>query len=399
MCDTLVALGNSTRNGSVIFGKNSDRPSNEVQLVTHSPSKSYSKQERVRCTYITIPQARKTSEIFLSQPWWMWGAEMGANEHGVVIGNEAVYSQEELNETGLLGMDLLRLGLERGTSAQEALKIICELLSAHGQGGGCAYDDPNWTYHNSFIIADAKEAFVLETAGRWWVAEIVKTVRSISNNLSIRGKGDFRSEGIIQHAINKGYCKDDEDFDFALTFTGRSYLNDRSPFSRGGKSRQLLEVNKSSITQSKMMSFLRDHNAGICMHGAFESTGSQVSEINLKNTHIHWFTGSTLPCLSNFKPYIFPNDNKNVLKPGPYKNINRQWFWSKHDAKINRFKENSTNLVAYMNKLNKIEKETIQQVDAILSLDLVNNSNKIQVLLNKINSSVWKASEELIEML
>jgi hypothetical protein len=41
----------------------------------------------------------------------MWGAEMGANEKGVCIGNEAVWtklnSEDDLVER-LLGMDLLR---------------------------------------------------------------------------------------------------------------------------------------------------------------------------------------------------------------------------------------------------------------------------------------------------
>ncbi len=36
MCDTLIALGNSTEDGSVIFGKKSDRPSNEIQLITYN---------------------------------------------------------------------------------------------------------------------------------------------------------------------------------------------------------------------------------------------------------------------------------------------------------------------------------------------------------------------------
>ena len=41
----------------------------------------------------------------------MWGAEMGANDQGVVIGNEAVWTKEggpqDLEEK-LLGMDLVR---------------------------------------------------------------------------------------------------------------------------------------------------------------------------------------------------------------------------------------------------------------------------------------------------
>ena len=94
MCDTLIALGNSTEDGSVIFGKNSDRPSNEAQLITYSPHQKYRKDELVKCTYISIPQVSETNAILLSQPWWMWGAESGSNQYGVVIGNEAVHPGE-----------------------------------------------------------------------------------------------------------------------------------------------------------------------------------------------------------------------------------------------------------------------------------------------------------------
>ncbi|MFX1237024.1 MAG: C69 family dipeptidase, partial [Promethearchaeota archaeon] len=358
----------------------------------------YENNNQLRCTYITIPQAVETAAILLSQPWWMWGAEMGANEYGVVIGNEAVYTCERLNETGLLGMDLLRLGLERGKSAKDAMRVICALLEEYGQGGGCSHDDPGWTYHNSFLIADPVEAYVLETAGAWWIAERVRTVRSISNNVSIRGKGDFRREGIIQYAIESGYCKDDDDFDFALTFTGQSFFNGESPFSRGGKSKQMLEQNKKIITPGLMMEFLREHDMGICMHGAFESTGSQVSELKQGDESVHWFTGSTLPCLSNFKPYTCPYDGKYSLDPGPYKAIDSGWFWNEHNSKIQSFKE-STNAARriYEHTIAIIEKKSVESVEAALSTKNFENQGDFREIVKTINSSTWEATEKLIK--
>lgn len=65
----------------------------------------------LQCTYIEVEQVSKTHAVILSRPSWLWGAEMGANEHGVCIGNEAVWTKEPVGAgEALLGMDLLRCG-------------------------------------------------------------------------------------------------------------------------------------------------------------------------------------------------------------------------------------------------------------------------------------------------
>lgn len=138
-------------------------------------------------TWIEIPQAQRTYATAISRSWWMWGAEMGANERGVVIGNEAVFTKESLKgDLGLLGMDMLRLALERSATRGEATELIVSLLEAYGQVGPCSHENPGFSYHNSFLIADPGGATVLETAGKHWAVEEVEgPALSISNGLTL----------------------------------------------------------------------------------------------------------------------------------------------------------------------------------------------------------------------
>lgn len=311
MCDTFVALPNSTLNGNVIFGKNSDRPQGEIQDVVVIPAKNYNSNQNVECTYISIPQVEKTFAVILSKPRWMWGAEMGANECGVVIGNEAVWTVEPYKTKGLLGMDLVRLGLERGKTALEALYVITSLLKEYGQGGNCA-ENFAMNYHNSFILADAHEAWVLETAGKYWVAErIQQETRSISNNLSIRNSGDLRHPDVIHYAVNQGWCTGDDDFDFARIFSEGGFSESLSIDSREGRVRQLCRLNEGKFSVETAQSILREHKGNICMHGVFESAGSQVSSLSPDGCK-HWFIEQPFPCQQPYKQKSFLVDSVSV---------------------------------------------------------------------------------------
>jgi secernin len=93
-CDTMVALGDRTK-GEVLLAKNSDRLPDEAQRLIGLPAANYPADSRVRCQYLSVPQAPRTAALIGSQPFWLWGFEHGLNEHGVAIGNEAIFTREE----------------------------------------------------------------------------------------------------------------------------------------------------------------------------------------------------------------------------------------------------------------------------------------------------------------
>jgi secernin len=289
MCDTLVVVGP----GSVLFAKNSDRDPNEAQVLDWQPRRRHADGATVRCTWIEIPQVRETNAVLLSRPFWMWGAEMGANEHGVVIGNEAVFTRAPYAKVGLTGMDILRLALERAGDAEAAIRVMIGLLETHGQGGGCGHENRQFTYHNSFLVADPTRSIVLETAGRAWATEEVRGARSISNTLTIRGFGKKHSDRI-------------------RTWASGAKL-------RGSRTQCLAQ---SVRTPGDMASILRDHGAGNsepcystvngglnapCAHAgggllvASQTVGSWIAELSPKSVR-HWVTGTAAPCCGIFKP-------------------------------------------------------------------------------------------------
>jgi dipeptidase len=289
MCDTIVIV----EHDRVLFAKNSDRDANEGQNLVWNGRRENGPAARLQCTYIEIPDVDETYATLLSQPFWMWGAEMGTNEHGVTIGNEAVFTRQPYEKTpGLIGMDLLRLGLERGASAAEAVDVITSLLERYGQGGGCGHESRKFTYHNSFIVADLREAYVLETAGRHWAVEPARGARTISNGLSIP---EFRTK----------YS------DIVKTHVSACRIREQ----------RTQELAESARSLGDLMTLLSDHgpenehpkyawsNGGMrapCMHAggilaSSQTTASWVAELKPGGC-AHWATGTAAPCVSLFKP-------------------------------------------------------------------------------------------------
>lgn len=351
MCDTVVATGEVTSDGVTVFGKNSDREPNEAHHLLRIPASDHPSGSRVQCTYIDIPQVKHTNAVLLAKPFWIWGAEMGANEQGLVIGNEAVFTKVPYEKgKGLIGMDFLRLSLERASTAGEAVSIITELLDEYGQGGNCGLQQKLF-YHNSFIMADPQDAWVLETAGRHWAAKRIKGVYAISNGLTIKKEWNLASPELVNHAIRKGWCKGPDDFDFAHCYSDFLYTRFSDCRVRRQRTTELLSSQPGKITVATMMAALRDHGragdvnwnpdrgltgATVCMHAGFgpirgsQTTGSMISHLQ-PDRPTHFFTGTAAPCTGIFKPVWLDNLLPD-LEPAPQSTYNPATLYWRHEA-------------------------------------------------------------------
>lgn len=349
MCDTLVALPSTTANGSMLFGKNSDREPGEAQAICHVPQK-IQQEKTLMCTYLQIPQVEVTYEVILSKPFQMWGAEMGANEHGVVIGNEAVFTNVKFDKkkVGLTGMDLLRLGLERGKTAKEALGIILELLQTYGQNACGGYKNRDFYYHNSFLIADSDQAYILETAGKSWAYRSVDSLGSISNGLTLEEnyeEAHFEKAPRTFQSIFSGSPKNFKAYFSDLIYTKAGRSTTRQACTLGFMER------KKTPAVTDMFASLRQHDrenfdpkkattASVCMHATgftnpSDTTGSMVAEIRKNGPSTIWMTGTPHPCMSLFVPFYFgtPFDT-HLLIPGEKEDHSLWWHAKKFQKKV-----------------------------------------------------------------
>lgn len=268
MCDILIALPDATAHGRVVFGKNSDRPAGECQVLYDSIGEQRPAGGHIGCAFVEVPEGPTPLRTLGCRPYWCWGYETGMNEAGVVGGNTAVYTrsfwrEEVRRQLGLTGMELLRLGLERGRSAGEAVSVIAELLGRYGQWAPAVQGKgaPEGCYDNAFLIADPGEAWVLETAGRRWAARrFTGGTHALSNQLTIRDRWTRGSDDLVDHATAQRWWQEDgRPFDFALAYSDHEHYARQVSHIRWQRARQLLDGASGRIDDGAMMGFLRDH--------------------------------------------------------------------------------------------------------------------------------------------
>lgn len=305
-CDTWVALKNATGSDFVLFGKNSDRPLFDCQPLVFYARKKWPADAQVNLGRIKIPQAPETYATIGSSPYWCWGYEEGINEFGVVIGNEGVSSKALVEnktaaqngkapEFGPTGMDLIRFALERAKTARRAVDVITGLVEKYGQfGSGRPTEGTRGAYDNSYIIADAEEAYVLETAGKHWAAKRFKQgATSISNALTIETGWDLASKGMVNYALEKGWWPKDK----KKSFNFKDAYNDDTPANiartkractRAGRSAELLKEKAGQVDIPWMKSIARDRGTSPSID-LNQTAGSCVVELPGKKDRLPVF--------------------------------------------------------------------------------------------------------------
>jgi len=346
MCDTMyanaaspaagLAAGGARRSGPW-FAKNSDRSPDEPQSLCLVPAAPQGSPLVIGGRAFPADAARHACA--LSRPSWMEGGEMGLNDAGLAIGNEAVFPRRPPAKDGILGMDLLRAALVACASADEAADYICSFVEGHVQGGNGAYHGKLY-YDNSYLVADRRGAWIVETAGHRWARKRVEGMASISNCYSLerdwdavdvdtaaalagagRGHGSWRS--FVQNPLYLAFTHGDT----------RKHLT-REAMERGlGKRAAVPETGAgagaaahgapgpaSSPDLSVLLSALRQHGryipgrrgslASPCVHeGGFPVNNATTASMAVSwpddtDACVLWFSGSSLPCVSLFKPIL-----------------------------------------------------------------------------------------------
>ncbi len=343
-CDTFALTAGAYAGGKNILCKNSDRPLGEAQPLQYYPRRSYGAGEVLKCTHLTIPQAETAWAVLGCQPYWIWGFEMGVNEWGLAIGNEAQGSRcEAETETGLLGMDLLRLALERAKTAREAITVITGLLETYGQNANASmlFDR---RYENSFMLVDKNEVWLLETAGRQWVAKQVRDRAAISNCYTIEGDFDLCSDNMEEHARGRRWLAPDEEMNFAKAYTAPAIRQTAS----NPRHRRLVKLvgAKPQLTEADCKGVLRDHFEGelieprfgacygmfvtVCMHAmtwdASQTTCSLLAHWDEALGMVCRYAPS-IPCCSVYLPVYMTGQLPECLsRGGEYYDPDSLWW-------------------------------------------------------------------------
>lgn len=260
MCDTFALSEKNFRMRKNFFLKVSDRLLGEAQPLRFFPAEKHVQGEKIQTSSIVLDQVESTYGFLGCHSQWGWGVGMGINECGLAVGNNAEGSRtdpEPETNVGLVGADLVRLALERAATAREALDVITTMIETYGQNASTSVIRPI-IVDATFMLVDPKEIWLLETAGRRWVARQIKDFANFSNAYTIEDEFDLCSHDLEEYAREKRWLRSDEKFNFSNTYQ----VPGESALARYRKVHDFIANAEAPLDINDMLRILRDHQEG-----------------------------------------------------------------------------------------------------------------------------------------
>jgi len=341
--NAVVALAKATTNGETLLGQNCDRPHRKCQPLSSTPGRALAAGEKVKTQYLEVPQVRQVYRVLASQPDGCLGYDYGLNEHQVAVAWTSLRPALPAPGPGLTGPDLVRLVLERSRTALQAVEVAASLIERYGSDENhIAITSPEGD--NAFLIADPKEAYAMESAGRHWVYQEVREVRASTNARVVRQDWDRISQGLASHAIEQGWWPGDgSKLDFAGAL--KEDLGDQSDaMHRWGRATLLLQEQNGHIDVPFLRILLSDHHVeggasedgrglesdprSLCQHWGTDGNGTSASLISRLSSDpaslpMAWCAFGP-PCANVYFPIFLDGDVPSALvEKGPEPEGNR----------------------------------------------------------------------------
>ena len=411
MCDTIAVHGSLTGHGKNILMKNSDRPLGECQPLVYFPGEN------------------GKYAVLGSKPYWIHGFEMGANEKGLFIGNEAEGSRcPAETEEGMLGMDMLRYALEHAASCREAIRVLAGLLDGHGQNANASrlFDR---RYENSYILCDKKEVWVMETAGREWAAREIHDYAAVSNCYTIETDYDLCSENMEKLVREKRWLHPSEPVSFAKAYTLPA-SRQRNALPRRRRMMKLLTGifdKEGKVGFSDLQTIFRDHsedevnaprfgamtgnNVSVCMHACSweeaQTAASMYMSYEAETGILRFLWAPGTPCTSLYLPvWWIPGEElhlPDILSAGGefYSEESLWWTTERLSSLISTDEERFGEAVN--RKLSLLEKTFLrreqERLTVVKRLIAEGNSFEAQQMLNQFTKECAdEAAEQMKEL-
>jgi dipeptidase/glyoxylase-like metal-dependent hydrolase (beta-lactamase superfamily II) len=269
-CTTVLVGRALTADGSVIHAHNEDMGNEAVGRLWSAEASLHAGGQPLSVPYVSLEQVQRTLG------YWAGGNALGAeglgasaeyraydsvlvglNENGVSLSCNWAHSREGNRQgVGLRRYAIRQLLLERATSARHGVDLLGAWIETYGQAdwGGLVYN-----------LADTREAWVVETTTRNWVARRVRDdeIRVVANRFRIGSDYDLSSKTLVSDAAANGWIDPtDGKLDFAQVYGLPSKMNQAYDTAREERVQDLLQPREGAIAPEDLFGVLRDRYEG-----------------------------------------------------------------------------------------------------------------------------------------